>query len=42
MHLKDTGFVDVDWIHMAQDWVARRVLGNLVIISRFHKMWGIS
>jgi ribosome biogenesis protein Nip4 len=40
MDLREIGFGDVDWMHLAQD--SDRALVNTVMNLRFHKMQGIS
>jgi hypothetical protein len=42
MDLRETGFGDVDWIHLAQDRDRWRALVNTVRTFGFHKMRGIS
>jgi hypothetical protein len=42
MDLREIGFGDADWIHLAQDRDKWRALVDTVMSLRFHKMRGIS
>jgi hypothetical protein len=42
MYFQEVGCESLGWIELAQDKDSWRVLVNVVMKLRFHKMWGIS
>jgi hypothetical protein len=42
MNLKEIGFMDVDWIHVAKDWEELLGAVNMVMNYQVHKSCGTS